>query len=65
MWRGGGSRVSSLSNWVSREVSLRWRRGREQDLRRDLKSSFWEFPGGPVVGIVHFSCQGPRFGPWL
>ena len=56
MWRGGGSRVSSLSNWVSREVSLRWRRGREQDLRRDLKSSFWEFPGGPVVGIVHFPC---------
>ena len=65
MWTGGDTTVSSLSNWVSRELSLRWRRGREQDGRRDLEFSFWESPGWPVVGTVHFPCQGPRFGPSL
>ena len=25
----------------------------------------WKFPGGPVVMIPHFHCQGPRFDPLL
>ena len=24
----------------------------------------WDFPGGPVVKIMHFQCRGHRFNPW-
>ena len=41
-------------------------------LHRDLhprpqlsKINFGEFPGGPVVKILHFHCQGPAFHLWL
>ena len=28
-------------------------------------SSIGEFPGGPVVRMLLFHCQGPGFHPWL
>ena len=28
------------------------------------RSRRWEFPGGPVVRMPHFHCQGLGFNPW-
>ena len=29
------------------------------------KKGWGDFPGGPVVKIPHFQCQGHSFHPWL
>ena len=34
-------------------------------LQDALKILLWYFPGGPMVGILGFHCQGPGFDPWL
>ena len=31
----------------------------------DLFKKYSDFPGIPVVKILHFQCRGPGFNPWL
>ena len=30
-----------------------------------IKKSFWDFPGGPVVKASHSNAGGCEFDPWL